>query len=87
MLFVLDIVTMLLHRHASKPIQVDELMRTLFLLVSVPLTLLFFSSANKQIGRGSGIVNTWYMTDGMRHLFGTEYRNLVLTKVGLLLTC
>src|SRR4029079_16751369 len=41
-----------------------------------------FSSANKQIGRGSGIVNTWYMTDGMRHLFGTEYRNLVLTKVG-----
>jgi len=54
---------------------------------SVPLTLLFFSSANKQIGRGSGIVNTWYMTDGMRHLFGTEYRNLVLTKVGLLLTC
>jgi putative copper resistance protein D len=25
------------------------------------------------------------MTDGMRHLFGTEYGNLVLTKVGLLL--
>jgi putative copper export protein len=24
------------------------------------------------------------MTDGMRHLFGTEYGNLVLTKVGLL---
>ena len=33
----------------------------------------------------SGIVNTWYVTDGMRHLFGTEYGNLVLTKVGLLL--
>jgi copper resistance protein D len=33
----------------------------------------------------SGIVNTWYMTDGMRHLFGTEYGNLVLAKVGLLL--
>jgi putative copper resistance protein D len=33
----------------------------------------------------SGIVNTWYMTDGMRHLFGTEYGSLVLAKVGLLL--
>jgi copper resistance protein D len=33
----------------------------------------------------SGIVNTWYMTDGMRHLFGTEYGTLVLAKVGLLL--
>ena len=32
----------------------------------------------------SGIVNTWYMTDGMRHLFGTEYGSLVLAKVGLL---
>jgi putative copper resistance protein D len=33
----------------------------------------------------SGIVNTWYMTDGMRRLFGTEYGSLVLAKVGLLL--
>ena len=33
----------------------------------------------------SGIVNTWYMTDGLRHLFGTEYGSLVLAKVGLLL--
>jgi copper resistance protein D len=33
----------------------------------------------------SGIVNTWYMTDGMRHLFDTEYGALVLAKVGLLL--
>jgi copper resistance protein D len=33
----------------------------------------------------SGIVNTWYMTDGMRHLFGAEYGSLVLAKVGLLL--
>jgi copper resistance protein D len=33
----------------------------------------------------SGIVNTWYMTDGMRHLFDTEYGALVLTKVGLLM--
>jgi len=33
----------------------------------------------------SGIVNTWYMTDGMRHLFGTEYGTLVLAKAGLLL--
>jgi putative copper resistance protein D len=32
----------------------------------------------------SGIVNTWYMTDGMRHLVGTEYGSLVLAKVGLL---
>jgi putative copper resistance protein D len=32
----------------------------------------------------SGIVNTWYMTDGMRHLFGTEYGSLVLAKIGLL---
>jgi putative copper resistance protein D len=32
----------------------------------------------------SGIVNTWYMTDGMRHLFGTDYGSLVLVKVGLL---
>ena len=32
----------------------------------------------------SGLVNTWYMTDGMRHLFGTEYGSLVLAKVGLL---
>jgi copper resistance protein D len=33
----------------------------------------------------SGVVNTWYMTDGMRHLFDTEYGTLVLAKVGLLL--
>jgi putative copper resistance protein D len=33
----------------------------------------------------SGIVNTWYMTDGLRHLFGTEYGSLVLAKMGLLL--
>jgi Copper resistance protein D len=32
----------------------------------------------------SGIVNTWYMTEGMRHLFGTEYGSLVLAKIALL---
>jgi copper resistance protein D len=32
----------------------------------------------------SGLVNTWYMTGGMRYLFGAEYGSLVLAKVGLL---
>ncbi len=31
----------------------------------------------------SGLANTWFMTDGFQHLFGTEYGNLVLLKIGL----
>jgi putative copper resistance protein D len=31
----------------------------------------------------SGLANTWFMTDGLQHLFGTEYGDLVLIKIGL----
>jgi putative copper resistance protein D len=31
----------------------------------------------------SGFANAWFMTDGLQHLLGTEYGNLVLVKVGL----
>jgi copper resistance protein D len=51
-----------------------ELVRRFSLLATWAVALLI----------ASGLVNTWYMTDGMRHLFGTEYGSLVLAKVGLL---
>ena len=31
----------------------------------------------------SGLVNTWYMTDGLQNFLGTEYGDLVLVKVAL----
>jgi copper resistance protein D len=33
----------------------------------------------------SGVSNTWFMTNGMRNFLGTEYGNLVLVKIALLL--
>ena len=51
-----------------------ELVRRFSLLATWAVALLI----------ASGLVNTWYMTDGMRHLFGTEYGSLVLARVGLL---
>lgn len=34
----------------------------------------------------SGVSNTWFMTNGMRSLFGTEYGDLVLLKIALFIT-
>ena len=51
-----------------------ELVRRFSLLATWAVALLI----------ASGLVITWYMTDGMRHLFGNEYGSLVLAKVGLL---
>jgi len=32
----------------------------------------------------SGLLNTWFMTDGLRSFLGTEYGDLVLIKIALL---
>ena len=34
---------------------------------------------------GSGVLNTWFMTNGLQSLLSTEYGDLVLVKIALLI--
>jgi putative copper resistance protein D len=77
-MWVGGLLPLLIFIRPSVPISTSEryqLVRRFSLLATWAVALLVIS----------GIVNTWYMTDGLRHLFGTEYGNLVLAKIGLLL--